>query len=779
MKIVLVTKNPPFYENTLDRKSYIKIINKNIILDDIDNMKETQNNYFSNYFTVDENLISDKFNLTVEDMFTRTTYIEPKNYPFNSYSNNFDFWNNVSYAKIIYDNGFTEFCYISARRCVNISINKWYFTFTVDTWNTYWIDTYNQITKLSNYPILITRGHFDRFDYNNSNKLFSFKFITSQNNAFWNNEQFESSITSKLSTNFNITYTPYTEPNNNIIPQANFLNNIYNNYRTDRPPFFDVSGKGYPLVYLNHSDNEIESWIILSTIYGVSNSYWLLPAVNIDVLNPDYSINGTNYPYYKSAFESENVSNTFIWEVNLRTQFINNTSLASYILTPKPTLKFNSGGSYNTYKYEDVCYPIRLRDNYIFNLGQDIKFDGFKQQINLTTPPKNGVVFATSRFNYNLPLRIPKDWSENSVSNMMNTLCDERIDISDTPIIDWFRIYDLSLQNLIAPTILENEPKLFEENLFNIEYSRYGQGSISISPKWYFYGNQLDILLYKSIFLLGYQFVQPHICILTTGPVSGLYKFANLDGSKNLVSQFSSQQQTVTDAEKEFLISNRSQLNTGLNNQLRTNKQGFINSVVGGISGVVGGALGGFALGGPAGAAAGVIGGLYNGTMGIANNRIQAQNAQDMYNAKLQDLANTPNATSDNSSESTYKTLNTYDGYWRLNWINDIDKYKILAFHQQQGYFLNKFVTLYPSSGEGINSFATRQFYNFWQIPEFKLLIQTSNIAPEYQQYFQTLFSNSGVTLWHTYVWNNITYDIVGDYSHENWELSLTGFMGD
>lgn len=791
MKIVLVTKNPPFYENTLDRKSYIKIHDKNIIDDNIFSMEDVQNEYFSKFFTVNESLISDKFNLNIIDLYTRTTYIEPRNFPLNSYPNTFEFWNNVSYAKLIYDNGFIEYCHISSRRCDNLAINKWYFTFTLDVWNTYWIKVYANIKQLSNFPILISRMHSDRFDYLGSKKI-SFKFLSSQDNAFWNKEQFETSISSKIIIKSGITYTPYTEPNNRIINQYDFLNKIYKGYvinPTTNPkyiPFFDISGNGFPLAFINHTKDEVEPWKTLNKIYGAGNAYWLVPGVNVQALNNDYTIRDVDFPFYKNAFESEIIGNTFIWQNNLRSEFIDDPQLASYILTPKPTLRFNS----RNFLYNDIAYPIRLRDDYSFNNNQNINNGFFNMQNNFKhpedTPPNDisGVVIARSLINSpSLPDRVPvtelqPDGLSYLNTDPMNAMCDERISIVNTPLE---KLIDFLPSQLLVNVITKNEPKLYDEEIFNIEYSRYGQASILISPKWYFYDETKtfdDIWKWKSIFLLGYQYVQPHICILSTGPISGLYRFINQDGSRNLISQFSGQQQTVTDAEKQFLVSNRSQLNTGLNNQLRSNEQGFVNSLVGGIAGVAGGAIGGFLTGGPAGAAAGIAGGLFAGTMGIANNRIQAQNAQDAYDAKLTDLANTPNSTSDNSSESTYKTMNSVDGIWKLNWINDIDKQKIVAFHQQQGYFLNKFVIIGSTSGEGINSFATRQFYNFWQIPEFKLLIQDSTIAPEYQQYFQNLFSNSGITLWHTTDINGNIYDTVGQYSYENWELSLTEFIG-
>lgn len=781
MKIVLATKNPPLYENTLDRKSYITIKDKNQIHDNVREMKENQNEYFSKYFNIDESQISNKFNLNINDLYTRTSYVELKNYPTDMYNNNFEFWNNISYAKLIYDNGFIEYCYISARRCDNLAINKWYFTFTVDVWNTYWIDTYHQFKLIKNFSILVLRGHFDRFDYNENNKILNFKFLSSQNNAFWNKEQFETTISSKIVISNGTTNTPYSEPYKNglfdtsIIKYSEYLNELYGLERL-LDPFLDSSGLGYPLAFINHNDKDIGiPWDKVTSLYGVANTYWWVPIINNGILDSNFRIDTRN-PWFINAFDSTKSTK---WEGNLKKNIINLPALASYIITPKPNFsmlarKFREE---NSYLYNDVCYPIRYRDDFIKNnnqiIGSSVSTDTVQISVGdsktlVTEVYYNNKNLFDTRFNDRIPFE-----DNQRRTDFTNTLCDERINLKDNNVFDNLAKYiDLSTVPCITPTILENEPKLYDEDIFNVEYSRYGQGSISISPKWYFFDESKkfeDILKWKSIFLLGYQFIQPQICILTTGVVSGLYRYANKDGSKNLNTQYSPQQQTVTDAEKQFLITNRSQLNTGLNNTQRnldydlfTQQTSFglgmqpfamVNALINPIS-------------------------IYNSVRGFGQNRLQSQNAQDMYNAKLNDLANTPNATSDKSSESTYKIINTYKGQYKINWINNIDKQKILSFHQQQGYFLNKIINVGYGSSDNLTTLATRMYYNFWQIADFKLLIQTSNIASEYQEYFNNLFSIKGVTLWHTYITpNGIIYDTVGDYTRENWEQSLLQYL--
>jgi len=47
---------------------------------------------------------------------------------------------------------------------------------------------------------------------------------------------------------------------------------------------------------------------------------------------------------------------------------------------------------------------------------------------------------------------------------------------------------------------------------------------------------------------------------------------------------------------------------------------------------------------------------------------------------------------------------------------------------------------------EKINNVATRIFYNFLQVGNFKVLLQGAKISIEYKEYFERLFLN-GVTL--------------------------------
>lgn len=758
MKIIFVKQNPPYFENLPHRKSYLSVDNGKVIQTK-DEIIKNQNNYLNPYFPTKEEIDSMKDNQGYQSLnaMTRIATINvEQDYPEGIYSKDFKFWNNVSYVKIIHSDGFIEYCYILDRKTLNETSNQWSFTFFVDRWNTYWPDVYESIIANKNMPIDIDRWHEDRFDkitFEESD-YWVYKFLNTQDTAFWNKEVTEQNFKSNLTIEQGESYTPWTEPkDSSFIELKEDLRNAYtDNLYPGQRFFYGVTGYPYLVKTPKNQEEDKPEYEKLKWFYGLPNNFYILPLINYNILNNANGRINNNYQQFKSYFNDDSYfANRIEWNISDSTEYT-----ASVNFAIKPLLLTNKLKNQSIKKHS---YPIRWK--YEDNLNLDyVSYSTLIPGI----VPRLGSSLTNGNPSDKLKRMEPTLQNKNS---KLNTLCDERIDLKNY-------LSNLYI-NPINYTIIQEkdinlEPKIYDEELTNIEYSHPYGDSLIISPKWYYYQNWEDLIKNQSLFLMGYQFLQVHATYLLQWPVSGLYQQYNEETLKSsLKSLFAPQLQFPNSTLQSFIANNQSQMNATLNAKL--------NSMLGNIGlGAAGGAISGGKSGGMQGSIAGsIIGAVGTGIKGA----IDYANTKMMQQAKLQDLANAHAEVSDNTTESTLKMLLTTKGLYKINTISDIDKQNLWTIHSQTGYVLNKQVLINPTqpTNLSITSLASRFYYNFWQLNNLKLIIQELNILDEYKEYFESIFSQ-GITLWHNFKYTDVNGKVfqqhkVGDYSNENWEINL------
>lgn len=772
MKIVLANNNFPLYENTPNRKSFIKVEN-GVVSDDYVTMKAEQDKFMKQYFTIDESKIANTFNLSVLNNNERNLPISASDFG-GVYGNDYEFFANVNYLKIIHDNGFIEYCYIVNKTCLNIPTNKWMLDLRLDVWNTYWLRFYEGIKKVNNYILPITRLHesrFDLIDYEGEKRLV-YRFLNTQDTSFWNKEKFSQTITSNIPLRLDITANVWDAPE---IPNHQVLSDLYHKdpfgIPNDTILMGNFANKGYAYVIYESSKGR-SAWQQLPTFYGLNNVYFYIPIVNQAALEhlptpQPWLPNNKNQRWYLTDHNDQ----LFTFSGNWYERFTDNPLTASIIITPKPIWCPNDmGGNEKEFPrltFPTTFFPVRWRGHFKLNNSDDLGSTSTVIRREKIGPEEE----TASVLHQPVSSWVNVDTFDN-IRSFANALCDERYGLSnDNPFV--------SLENkvkgvgIITNKNISLEPKLYDEELYKYEYTHQRQEPLVISPKWYFYQNWDDIFKWKAVYIMGYQFVQPHIVALFQFVLSGLYETLNYNMQQTLYTFFSPQQQTSTEAQKSFLISNRSQLNATLNIAGRNAIIGSSGAITGGTMGGIGGAIGGSAMG--------ILGALTGGAFGLVKSVNSYFNTEQMISAQLEDLARMPNQSQDYSSESSFKLISSLQGYVRENWINEVDKYKIWTYHALNGYFYNGLMKWNDTSTQDLksSSLATRILYNYWKIENIKNLFNMTKdikLLDTYKEYFDDLFAN-GVTLWHNLYYQDKEYDTVGNYDLENWELELWDFV--
>lgn len=751
MKIVFALKSPEFYENLSYRKSYITI-KDGLVNDDVETMSNNLNEYMNNYFPTQQQIdeIPNNQNIKVIDAHQRIVKgIGPNNYN-NIYTNTFQFWNNVNYAKLIYDNGFVEFCYINNRECDNFAVNQWNFTFIVDIWNTYWIDVYSSI-KLSSQTLDVIRYTEDRFTLINyeNNDYWIMKFLTTQDTCFWNKEMYEDNIKSKIVLESGLTIIPWQDYNRqDLIKEVSLLDKAYNYQTTPAEGtsrFFDTPPlrKGFTSIIYTVKDKSANvPGQYLSSFYGINNIFYIGPLVNSTVLNNDGTIK-TEYDNFQAAYGE---GSGYLYKANLLSTGQKSSLLIGTIFTPKPTLL---PLTLNNLSFKDTSYPSRWDSPE--NKNEDYNITKISDLADPDDTNVAGMIISKEN--------PPTSWIEPTITNRnskLNCLCDERIDIPNL-----YKTFILSSTDLITKRIIELEPKIYDEELYNISYGHYNNNQLAISLKWYFYKNFDDLLKWKSIFIEGYQFVSLSYVGLMQYVRRGLYSEYNNDIiNSGLLTSFSPWLSFSSSVEELYLSQNASQMNSTLNN--KQNSWGA-NLATGGIA-TIGATVINPALG--LLTAIGTFGSAIKGWADYDNlKRSQA--------AKLKDLSNSPTNFHDMSSSNNFKFVSSENGNYNLNHISEIDKYKIWSFHAETGYALNKLINM-----NELSSFASRLYYNSWQIAKLKTAMINLNILNEYKNYFEDIFEK-GLTLFHyDVIINNVKYKTkLGNFENENWEIKLWNFL--
>lgn len=743
VKVIPTTKPKPFYENLPHRKSYVNINRETgAVTDSNSEMLSQQEKYLAQFFpTASQQQTIKPMNINVNGAYERVVNLmgggKQPNYPEGIYPNTFSFWNNLSYVKLVYDDGFVEYCFVEERKCLNLATNHWEYKLRVDVWETYWIKVYQQRKNNKEIPNDIVRWHEDRWDkvtYNNT-QLWAFRFLNTQDTAFWNKEKYEQTIKSKITIESGIALTPWTETNLSIIPAQPQLAKLYGRVNISGTAtnfrLFGERGFTYAVVTPKGSESEMIT-IILQEWYGLQTSFYVFPIFNDDIL---YTGQGGKvlmqqgakefYRDYLNVNDGNLAADTF--NANRLRSYLSegiNTYLASINFTPKPIILKHVETT------DNIAYPIR-------NYKPTLKNDYWQRSITIDSDKPNTTGLGLSD---NRPQEIKNTPTIDNDDSFLNILCDERIPT------DWFAeklLLPLNFEglNVVQPINLDYEPKIYDEELTNIEYNHAFQDSLIISPKWYFYNNIKELWNDKSVYLKGYQFLQPHITYLLQYAVSGLYAEYNAKSINiALNTMYAPQLQVIQNQLQQFIVNNQSQMNASLNNAKRS---AITNAVIGGVAGAA-------TSSNPAGAAVG-------GAVGFVKSQIDVVNLKMSQEALIEDLGRSATTLNDHSTESSFKMGPSVEGIYKFNTISDIDKRKVWSYHAQNGYYINKLMV--------VDELATRIYYNHWQINNFKLWLKGLDIYLEYQEYFERLFEN-GITLWHVGV-------DVGDYTNENWEATI------
>jgi len=774
MKLVLANKNPNFYESNQDKYSYIKVNRNEGNIDD--NVSINKKQFLDTLFP-DSTNFKDTFLFSQTSIFNYSITFNSQNFPPNTYPDTFEFYNNVSYLKFVF-NDFELYFFVQNRQCLRYNLNEWTYTLRLDAYNSYWDKFYESFkSKYLTREILVTRWLAPRFTLKDNTKLI-FSFL-SQQNEFWNNEKFIESINSLItiySNNSIALWDEYKISGTTIIPQAKLLDSIYANRDEGTTPkdktlFLKIDNS---FVYnfintkaLKGGTGHLPAQNMLSKLYGVTNVYYVVPLINDLRTKP---VGGEPQITPDDHDFSDNFYNTIIGKSILANVYdvieVIDAYLTAVVCIPKPIVPLFGNGL----KWNDFTYPIRTRDNFASNndklYAQNDKFKDYScAEIDfsiVSSQTAHGFVVSSYQDFNAAPNGYIRPYNEpsplyNKIDSVTNSMCDERLPVE---LLNKYLINDITNQKIIQKRNILFEPHLFDEKIFNVKYGFYTGENISISPKMYFYNNLIDLETYKSIFILGYQFVQPQICILTMGVVSGLYKDKNRNGENNLTKQFSPQLQFSVDKEDAFLASNRYSMNTGLNTNIAK-----------GILGMAGSGIGTYI-------GANILGSSFNqntnmskfmnqmrgietaGIFSLVNQGVGIASSAAQYESTLRDLYNSPNQVQ--GLENSYNNLTTSSPIYSINWINDNDKEKIANYFNMQGYFCNKL--------KQITSLATRLYFDYWEIPNIKSLINNDLIPLEIIEYFDKLFHN-GIRLWHFDI-NGQNADL-GNYDNENWELEL------
>ena len=785
MKIILSNNNFPNFEQLGYRKSFITTKDTGIIDDTLATMVTNRNNFCDAYFPSDITKVSNKMIVNNLGEINRQVTLAPRDFPTDMYPNSFTFWNNVNYAKIIYDDGLIEYNYIVSKKQLNSSINQWEMYLQVDIWNTYWPDVYDTIIRNNNISIDMKRWHEDRFD-----KDGNFKFLTTQKTAFWNREHFDEQFQDYFTTKQGDIYTPYTDVDRTKISNPE-VSQFYN--RQDGTNIFGNNGFPYYLFTGNGLKTKTPYSIDMPSWYGLPNTMYIMPWLNPDYFTISFSSSSTKATK-KGTYYDKWIPYKGNFYVNVYPT-LEQTKPISYLQTlnfaPKPMLlPANSNWDFKTISYQE------LRSN--SSTPQD--YDQITPQ--LTDGIDGGIAL---RKNTKQPdITPPTITNDNS---WLNALCDERvyIDINFKP-------------NLTTHSVLENRNVNLDPNVINttqIEYGYIKGQKLNIIPKWYYYQN-LTHLDENNLYLKGYQFLQPHISMLQQWPVHGLYKNINLNSiNVGITSQFSPNLQLQNNSMQNYLVRNKSSMIAGLatnfagslpvigqivsagksavtsfnqgrndastaNTQTRENFQNFYsNFKQGNLS------YGGYRELNQPTYHNTLTSGLKASTNAVKNSFVgnglsTAYGLTNLfggldYIAKMSDLARTPNSVMDISSEQTFVMLNSTKPYVKVNELSDESKNQIYVYHQNVGYALNDKVWINGNLGQPhiLKSFATRIFYNFYEFPQLKLLLMNSSINNVYQNYFQHMF-DTGIQLVHNanVLGNEFNLPNTTQY-FENWEMNI------
>lgn len=797
-KLVFVKKNLPMYENLPHRKSYITVRDSTVI-DDKSEMLTNQYNYMLEFFPTQEEQkrFSEKTNFEYVDAATRRVKINVKSeIPPNIYPNGFDFWNNVNYAYLTHDDEKQEFLYVRERKLLNQATNLWEFTFSVDIWNTYWIQFYQnwkQTILSEKIETYVSRAHVKRFRFvltSDRGRYLIFDPFLDLNNPLWIKENYEKVTYNKQVLYTGYATTPWTEyiaSKDNIIPKAQELMIAYlpNEYdEADLNYHLWPKSNGFLTALIKNKSGELNPWNWLFNYYGATNIFWYVPLISPFTLDNKGQID-KKYIALNSLYTSMEVGAKGSWifsgNVNLLNNGEVNPRVATVIQTPKPLMIITPPPE-ELPNFDEIVYPNRYRGYFHDNNGK--KYNPRTQvyspkQVNIEN--KDTVVLSNSESYINIE-NLYNDY--NNKTSFQNMMCDERLSLSTllSGEIQEYFVYRTSGLKKQTRSQYIYEPKCLSDDTLNVEYSHMSQEPLIISPWLYFFNNLSDLLKWKSIFIRGYQYVQPHIVILFQTPDGGLYAINNTAMPQfGLYSSFFSPVQqfsySVYDA---FIASNTAQMNAALNAQRNNNTYSGWTS---GISNIIGGAAAGATagtminpgIGTLIGAVGGAALGISNTVTGIGKGWMALENMQHGQYALKQDLLNTSNLTTITNGDNTFKNTNSFYGVYQVKVIypNEIDF--IHQYHQRNGYIVGREMN--------IITMATRIYYNFWQIPNIKRYINLSKentqISSAYLQYFENLFE-SGFTLWHNYYGpegSSFSQNTVGYYENENWDIDIMDYL--
>lgn len=725
-----------------------------------------------------------------------------------------EYWNQVNYF-IIYDTNNIEkpyeFFFVNSRIYATEN-NQWDYVIDLDHWTTYW-----PYTMLNGDKVPITRLHVDRFNFNTKNWT-----MLENQNEFWNKENVDNVNSTYVI--YSGTSIPnwyryeYKLKDANTNSMYNLFSSFVTNSRlTDRDyTIYDKTtnpnGFLYALLqnddkiieddeYKNGSASDEETLIFNENNYfppnifnGDSQIYHILPMFNTNYtgwnkLGFQWQISYTDVEFDVTATsifsQIKTVDDT--WYIKAH-RWINNPILYAMMLTPFPLLPimnfddltkwmFLSGNVPENKKYlKYFVYPSNLElkqltdkstininlapsSDHVWNVGRsmiykeatndninnDVKFislKGYNQSFYEVTNEKAEVInFST-------------EW-------MLDRYADQEINI-DSPGLDNCNFFTpLYNFELIKYVDILNEPKLYNDNIFNCEISFLNGNSIKISLLYHFFNSNINNE--TSIYLYANQLVKFGSYTYSIGSKLGLYDDINQDNSKNLSITTSNLVASETDPYKQFMLNQGNQFDTGLNNQYRYNQ----NTFTGMFRGDNGNKsyLGGNNPWGDNGLGFG--GSIINGIKNLFNDNSQVAEAQSMYDAKIADLHNQPNNANNQNNTSLFKLLTMWRLQFKFNWITDNEKIKLAKYYNMNGYYSDKTYDITDPS-----FFISRIYHNFFEIPSFRYLINNTNLPIETMAFMEKLFKK-GVRLWH---WNKFNDLTIGNYSCENWELNALNY---
>lgn len=764
-KIIFATTNVPFYENLPHRKSYFNPVNgiptEKTISDNV--TKE-----LSSYYPTDVSKISDRMNLKVDNESIRYASINISQYPKGIYTDSFNFWNNINHVTIIHNDGFKEYCFIIDRSCLNLASNLWHFVFKVDVYRTF---IHMVMPKLlaNDRKTYIQSGFLDRFStsqaQSNYNVLASLKF----KNGLWNKYQPLQKFTSNIAVSTGESQLPWKDiEGDKYITDYQTMQKMYGKSNL---PKTDLTGelRGYPYLVLaipsNAADarsNKLLNW------YGSPNILEYYPFIN-----SVYAQLSDNGQYYILTQDG-------LW-------------ILEHLELVKTTASAISANVIKGIKHNQINELMISVNQAIKPFWISIKHRQMPQSEFGYKIRKSSIVATDYKGGPSDPDRplwlgmtmITDDTTNHAEptlasSSKLNNLCDERLP-TDALLRKYF-VMRLQKYKQKTPVMNDLEPYLYNDDLFYITYRRSNdEDELKISPLHYFYGEQLTDL---SIFILGYQFIQPDLTYLFQWVESGIYKNYTLDGrmfKKNVV--FNPELQATQDKLAQYLLENKSRINASLFNS----GVNMLTSFVPGLGSIpYGGSTETLTSSSRAltpydplhnafAQTRGKIGWqqtqvttpdtsvfkigsfipIYSAIKGTTNMIATATTIS----ATLDDLARQPGNLKGIESNIT-RQLST-KAYYTLNWIDENIKSQIVGYIQQNGYIINKM--------DYLRGYITsRIHYNYIKAANTKIYLQNIDINDGFKEYFDDLIFN-GITFWH----ENNEGIILGDYTNENWESWL------